>query len=265
VRPPRPPDGGKSRAGAIKPARKAGRPQRLAQTIAGTAQHRRHQLARASRQAEFLAPAETAPPIRSGEAAVAGETALALPTPDWLHHTLTISGPEAVLAGFRAAARGPGVLPFRGEERLQEDWLHRLLAPPPELRGISVEGAKILSGRLRERVEIRAQAALDDRWAAACPLDLHALLPVPEALLRLGPGDPRVIAWLWTQWGTTWPLRHVTEEALSTAETQALPSGHAGIRTRFWSADWTPWRALAALRKGWPDITLSLAIDYGGT
>ena len=124
---------------------------------------------------------------------------------------------------------------------------------------------KILSERLRERVEIRAQAALDDRRAMACPLDLHALVPMPEALLRLGPGDTRVIAWLWTHWGTTWPLRHVTEEGLSGPEILALPSGHAGIRTRFWSADWTPWRALACIRTGWPDITLRLAIDYGGT
>ena len=257
MRRPRSPVDGKSGAGAAKPGRKAGRPERLAQTIAGTSRHRRHQLALASRQREFLAEAETAPARR------AGEIALALPTPDWLHHTLTVSGPEAALAGFRSAARGPGVLPFRGKDRLQEDWLHRLLAPPPGLRGISVEGARILSERLREQVEIHAQAALDDRRAAACPLDLHALVPMPEALLRLGPGDSRVIAWLWTHWGTTWPLRHVTEESLSGPAILALPSGHAGIRIRFWSADWTPWRALACIRTGWPDITLSLAIDYG--
>ena len=264
-------------AGATKPKRKPGRPERLAQLVVGSPQYRRHQLARASLPPEFFAFFDNASGVRTSEATFPpvsgdrqtgdreiGEIALALPTPDWLHHTLTVTGSADRLAGFCGAARGPGVLPFRCEDRLQEDWLHLLLAPPPELRGISVEGARILSGQLRERVEIRAQAALQDRQAAVCPLDLHALVPMPDALLRSGPDDPRVIAWLWTHWGTTWPLRQVTEEGLSIPEIQALPSGQNGFRYQFWSADWTPWRALTAIKVGWPDITIRIAIDYGG-
>jgi hypothetical protein len=34
------------------------------------------------------------------------------------------------------------------------------------------------------------------------------------------------------------------------------PDGRDGVRYRFWSADWTPWRALATARARWPGLTL---------
>jgi hypothetical protein len=221
-------------------------------------QHPRDRNEATARTGPAARPAVVDPPAAAGNA-------LALPTPDWLHHTLTLTGPTERLDAFRAAVRGPGVPPFSGVDRLQEDWLLRLLAPPPARRGISVEGARILSASLRERAELRAQALLEAPQATACPLDLHALVPMPPALLQLGPDDLRVIAWLWTNWGTTWPLRHVrvAQLAASASELQGLPAGHGGVRYRFWSADWTPWHALVAIRTGWPDLTLRLAIDYG--
>ena len=236
------------------PKPKAGRPERLADAVVGSLQHRRRQLALASlRQPE---PAATV-------AADDGQGVQALKTPDWLHHTLTITGLSATLAAFRMAARGPGLLPFGGEDQAQEDWMHLLLAPLPELRGITVEGARILAGLLREQVEVRAQAAPISGAATASALDLHALVPMPHTLLRLGSHDPRVLDWLWTCWGTTWPLRQVVEQELLLADRQDLPPGHDGARYEFWSADWTPWRALAAIRSGWPDLTLRIVVHYG--
>jgi len=241
-------------AGKSKP--KAGRPERLAQDLVGSRQHRRQLLALAARQQPVPVPAS-----RAG----IGAGAQALPMPDWLRHTLSVAGPSGTLAAFRAAAQGPGSLPFRCGDPRQEDWMHLLLTPPPEQRGISVEGARILSAQLREAVERRAQAAPAARRAPACPFDLHALLPVPDGLLRLGPDDPRVLDWLWVHWGTTWPLRHVVAQPLSTGERERLPTGHDGVRYQFWSADWTPWRALDSIRTGWPDLTLTAAVQYGET
>lgn len=188
-----------------------------------------------------------------------------MPMPDWLHHTLSVTGPSGTLAAFRAAAQGLGSLPFRCGDPLQEDWMHLLLTPPPEQHGISVEGARILSAQLREAVEGRAQTALAARRAAACPFDLQALLPVPDGLLRLGPDDPRVPDWLRARWGTTWPLCYVIEQRLSASERERLPTGHDGVRYQFWSADWTPWRALDSIRTGWPDLTLTVTVQYGET
>jgi len=136
---------------------------------------------------------------------------LCLPSPDWLKHRLTISGPEAELALFQAAAAGPGVIPWQSNVAdLAEGWFNCMMAVPVPERGISVAGAHQLAGRLRDAVESRLVAAFEHRRALACPLDLHALIPVPPALLGRGPVDPLAIAWLWAHWGTTWPLRHVT-------------------------------------------------------
>jgi len=53
---------------------------------------------------------------------------LALPSPDWLKHRLTVSGPAAELAAFQAAAAGPGVVPWRREPAaLAEGWFNRML------------------------------------------------------------------------------------------------------------------------------------------
>ena len=67
-------------------------------------------------------------------------------------------------------------------------------------------------------------------------------MPVPEAILRLGPDDPQSQNGLWEDWGTTEALRHVTELTPD-------KDRRAGDRIvlSFWSADWTPWRALAQL------------------
>ena len=203
-----------------------------------------------------LAP--DAPPALAGEAAP-----LAPAHTDWLRNRLRISGPAARMADFRAAAAGPGVIPWQHDlERLREDWFLQLAGPPDGERAISLAGARILSQRLHDAVAVLQQRAVArGTGERGCPFDLQRLLPVPERLLALGPDDPQARAWLWAHWGTTRALRHVRE----------VPAGRDGRQRRmdalaveFWSADWSPWQALRRLRRSWPELTLELRPDYAG-
>jgi hypothetical protein len=191
---------------------------------------------------------------------------LCLPHPDWLHHTLTVTGPEAELAALRQAACGAGVTPWVYDyDRMAEDWFNLMVAPPPPLRRtISVAGARILANQLRDAVWARHEAAVSQVGVCtSCPFDLHALVPVPFEILRLGPDDPRALAWLWQHWGTTWSLRRIEQAPLANAEQAALPDTHAAFRCRFWAADWTPWPALATVRQRWPALSIAVRPDYG--
>jgi hypothetical protein len=126
------------------------------------------------------------------------------------------------------------------------------------MRGISVEGARVLTRRLREVVAVIATRADQAAYAdVSCPLDLHCLVPVPDRMLRLGPDDPAAIAWLWQHWGTTWALRGVEEVPAPDAEGRIAAVLAA---YRFWSADWTPWRAIAAMRSRWPSMAFEVSV-----
>ena len=190
---------------------------------------------------------------------------------DWLHHRLAIIGAADQLAAFRRAAAGAGIIPWQIDlDRLEEDVFHLLVAPPPpQPRTLSVAGARVLAGQLREAVGRRHERAVARVGVSqACPFDLHALVPVPDEMLRLGPDDPAALAWLWEHWGTTQPLRHVAEEAAASQERRrrSVPAAeHDAIHITFWSADWTPWRALAALAKRWPGLRFDVRPTYGGS
>ena len=183
---------------------------------------------------------------------------LALPHPDWLYHHLRVSGDPAEVAAFRAAAAGPGVIPWA--DRLgsaAEDWFHLLAAPPaPQRRSLSLEGCRILAGQLRDVAEAR-QHRIAERAAAsrACALCRHRLLPVPARLLRLGPEAPDCRAWLWAHWGTTAALRGVVELPVPGRGRPRQPDPGL-FWAGFWSADWTPWPAILALRDRWPGLSI---------
>lgn len=195
----------------------------------------------------------------AGSSSSAAE-ALYLPSPDWLKHRFTVSGPAAELATFRAAAAGPGVIPWRDNvAELAENWFNRMVAVPVHERMISVAGAHRLADRLRDALEARWASLLDEApRARACPLDLHALVPVPASVLERGPDDPVAITWLWTHWGTTWALRHVTVRPGAAAR-----EGQARLLFRFHAADWSPWAALRAIRARWPGLRFNLRPGYG--
>jgi hypothetical protein len=233
-----------------------GRPGRLAHLVAGSDRNRRHQHARAAMAEQ--PPAETA--LADDPAGGQRADILRLPNPDWLPHSLTVTGPPEPLAAFRQAACGCGQVPWLLDyDRLEEEWVHRLLAPPPAARGISVPGARIEARQMRDLIESLDVQAAERAPAVSCPLDLNALVPVPARLLRLGPDDPAVLAWMWENWGTTWMLRYVEEVPAGRAG-GPVPPGQATVGYRFWSADWTPWRALAAVRTRWPALTLHVRV-----
>ena len=198
---------------------------------------------------------------------------LALPHPDWLYHQLTVAGDADLVTLFRHAAAGPGAIPWADDlAPAEEDWLHLLLAAPPDgrTRSISLQGARILAGQLHDAIERRRSAAASAAAPAgrrggaagcACPLDLHRLVPVPAEVLRLGPGHPDARRWLWAHWGTTWPLRHVAE--LPVPKAGQKPIREPGcLRLGFWSADWTPWPAIIRMRQDWPALRFDARPRY---
>jgi hypothetical protein len=183
-----------------------------------------------------------------------------LPHPDWLLHRLCVSGSPADLAAFRAAAAGAGTIPWELDpDRMEEDLFHLLMVPPAPAgapappRRLSLTGARVLASQLRAAAEQRhALAVAQVGQSQACPFDLHALVPVPPAMLQRGPDDPVALSWLWRHWGTTGALRHVAidTEAVTTTR-RSLAPGEAPFAVTFWSADWTPWRALARIAADW--------------
>jgi hypothetical protein len=206
----------------------------------------------------------------TANAARAAKAVLCLPTPDWLAHRLTVAGAAAALALFQDAACGPGVVPWRGGLAASaEGWFNRMVAVPVHARSISVAGAHSLADQLRDALAARHALACAAARQRACPLDLHALIPVPADLLDQGADDPRAIAWLWAHWGTTWPLRHVTAQptgatgATGAAVRRRLQDGQGRVVFRFHAADWSPWPALLAIRARWPALRFDLQPDYG--
>ena len=212
--------------------------------------------------------------MEPGSFAVRGEQGsgevLRLANPDWLYHHLAITGPAEVLARFRAAAAGPGVIPWHFDlDGAQEDLFHLLVAPPaPHPRVLSAAGARIVAAELHDAMERqRALALARVGRSRACPFDLHALLPVPDAVLALGPDHPDALTWLWEHWGTTQSLRRVEtipapRSRVCLPEEAASAPGQGALHLSFWSADWTPWRALAHLAEAWPALRFQVQPLY---
>ena len=228
--------------------------------------------------AALLGAAIAAPGVSHGDLAVRRSALQAAPLrlaqPDWLHHRLTISGPVDEVARFRGAAAGAGIVPWQLDlERLEEDTLHRLVEAQPG--SLSLAGARILARQLRDAVEHRhALATARVGQSRACPFDLHALVPVPSAILALGADDPLADAWLWEHWGTCQALRHVAldpstpdvaTEPVPQDDTANGPAGPAAIRVSFWSADWIPWRALSQLAIDWLTLRVEVRPSYEPT
>ena len=203
--------------------------------------------------------------IRRQNPATARAASLRLDHTDWLHHRLTITGPDAALTAFRQVAAGAGIIPWQLDlDRIEEDMFNFLVAPPRQPRTLSVAGAGIVAGRLREAVSRRHDLAVARVGTSrACPFDLHALLPVPADVLWLGPDHPDALGWLWAHWGTTQALRHVSEQAAVGEPPCSPPApGEVAWQLTFWSADWTPWRAPAALAERWPALRFDPLPSY---
>ncbi len=201
--------------------------------------------------------------LAGGATSAAAGLPLRLAHTDWLRHRLLVTGAGAQVSAFRDTASGAGTIPWRLDlDSLEEDWFHLLVNPAS--RSLSLAGARALAGQLRDAVERRhAIAAARVGRSRACPFDLHALVPVPADILRLGPDHPDALAWLWRHWGTTQLLRHVAPDIAGKPWVGHQPNaGEDELRLGFWSADWTPWRALAQIRADWPNLRFAVQPDY---
>ena len=174
--------------------------------------------------------------------------------PDWLAHRLTVRGPADTVARFALAATGSGAVPWQHDvDRLAEDWFHLMMAPLPHRRGVSAAGARVLAGQLRDAIWESHARTLARMEARSSPFDLHALVPVPPGVLRRGADAPESLDWLQLHWGTTWPLRRV--ERLAVLD-------DAVFACRFWSADWTPWPVISALRLRFKALSIEVVPVY---
>ena len=178
----------------------------------------------------------------------------------WLYHHLTITGPAEAIAALAAAARGAGVTPWQLDfSVLEEDIFNLAASQPSARRNLTIAGCRILARQFRERVERRqGRAAAMVGRDQSCPFDLHALLPVPDAILDLGPMHPEALAWLAAHWGVTDRLRQVT--LLKRPKPgRRLPKGHAVIGYGFFTGGHcnggeTPTVAVATLGARWPSL-----------
>lgn len=178
---------------------------------------------------------------------------------DWLYHHLTIRGPAAPLAEFAEAARGSGVIPWQLDfGMIEEDVFNLAVSQPAGTRSLGIAGCHILARQFRDRVEARqAKAAALVGRSRACPFDLHVLLPVPAAILLLGPAHPAALAWLSAQWGIADRLRQVVERP-KPATGRRLPTGHAVIGYGFFTTGTTPHAAIGQLGVRWPTLRFVL-------
>jgi hypothetical protein len=205
-----------------------------------------------------LSPDPAAPPAkRRGRRPTCAARAASLGTtaPAWLYHHLTVSGPAATVATFAATARGSGVIPWRLDGAgLEEDVFALAVSQPAGWRSLSIAGCRILARQFRERVEARhAQAVARVARSQACPFDLQVLLPVPTAILQLGPNHPEALAWLTVHWGITDRLRQVVARPKPSIG-RRLPQSHAAIGYGFFTDGETPQAAIAQLAAQWPAL-----------
>jgi hypothetical protein len=180
-------------------------------------------------------------------------------TPQWLYHHLTISGPAATVAAFAAAARGAGIIPWQLDfAALEEEVFVRAVAQPASRRNLTIDGCRILARQFRERVEARqARAAALLGRSDACPFDLHMLLPVPAAILQLGPTHPDARMWLTTQWGITDRLRQVVARP-QPGIGRRLTKHPTAVGYGFFTDGETPRPAIAQLGARWPALRFVL-------
>lgn len=191
-----------------------------------------------------------------------GKNALAMAHTDWLRHDLVITGPAADVKALRAAAAGGGAIPWvdLDLDHWEEDRAHALVQPPDGSPGLTPAAARVLARHLRTAVETHQHRVLAAAGQKPCPFDLHALVPVPDAILRRGPADPASRTWLQRNWGTTRALRHVRPRP---GEADRRHHRAARFALDFWAADWTPWPVFSALRARYPTLKFLVRPDYG--
>ena len=179
--------------------------------------------------------------------------------PSWLYHHLVVTGPADGVALFVTAARGPGVIAWATDGAEVEEWVFNLAASqPPARRNLTMAGCRILARQYRERFEAHHERAAEQMGhRRSCALDLHALLPVPDDILRLGRTHPAALAWCRTHWGVPDGL-HQAGERPDLGPGRRLPRGHGVAAYGFFTGGDTPHVAVAGLAARWPGLRFVL-------
>ena len=204
-----------------------------------------------------LPNAEPTPKPR-GRRPKAGLAKLAAAAPSWLYHHLTVSGPSALVTAFSEAARGSGVVPWQLDPAaVEEDIFNLAVSQPPHRRTLTVEGCRILARQFRHRVEAhQGRVATLAGNGRACPFDLHTLLPVPDAVLQLGPTHPQAVIWLRENWGTD-RLRQVVLRPKPSVG-RRLPVGHSVTGYGFFTDGGVLMAAVKQLQARWAGLRFAL-------
>ncbi|MFT8802752.1 MAG: hypothetical protein ABF812_12260, partial [Gluconobacter cerinus] len=107
------------------------------------------------------------------------------PQPDWLAHVLTVTGSEAVLARFQAAAAGTGRLSWGPDVTNHED-----------LSRIFPVGDARTTALIDQIAQSQKGLLVRETGSSSVVFDLNALCPMPLGLLALGPASPPPHRWL---------------------------------------------------------------------
>jgi hypothetical protein len=205
-----------------------------------------------------LPPADPPVPKRRGRRPRTTTSAAAAVPPVWLYHHLTVGGPDDTVADFATAARGSGVIPWQLDfDVIEEDIFNLAATQPASRRNLTITGCRILARQFRARAEVRQARAAALVGRSACPFDLHTLLPVPAAILQLGPTHRDALAWLEEHWGTTDGLRQVVERPKPLTG-RRLPAGHAVVSYGFFTAGETPQTAITRIGTRWSALNFVL-------
>lgn len=168
---------------------------------------------------------------------------------------LVVHGPQTEVAGFAAAARGAGSLPWVLDGPAIEEDLFLWAVARREAGGHSVQACRLLARQLRQAVLAHHQRVCESGDRQGCPLDFHRLRPLPAPLLAVGPSAEAPRVWMRRHWGLDDLPRKVTLLPQATAG-RRLPRDHASVVYGFFAEDWRPEPLLAHLTGGFPALTL---------
>lgn len=199
-------------------------------------------------------------PARRGRRPLSSWPKSSEPAP-WKGWHLLVHGPDAAMDEFVAQASGPGLIPWPFDaERVEEDVFALAIGASgkgPGRSGLSVEGCRILARQFREAAEVR-HARLALRSGAACPLDFHRLVPVPQRILELGATHPDARAWLRTHWGIAEaPVQVSLLPRLKAG--RRLPRDHRAAVYGFFTRNGAPAPVVRRLEEHFPTLTFRLS------
>jgi hypothetical protein len=170
------------------------------------------------------------------------------------------------VASFAVAASGSGITPWQIDfAALEEEVFVRAISQPASYRNLTVGGRQVLARQFRERVQMRQTRTTEHaREGAAlvgsrflCAFGLHALLPVPESILKLESTDPAALSWLSAHWGVTDRLRQVMVRD-NTSTGRRLKRDHAVTGYGFFTDGETPHAAVRQFEKRWAPLRFLL-------